>query len=684
MATRSPSILTLALCAALATACSSKSKTGAPMQSPAEVDPAIVPAFDLASSDAFVTIVVQPVRWVAFVNGVIPMISQLGEVMPEDLKQALAAPSPYALMQPLFGSDLEGLDKGRPIAAGLFLSTGPELAPVAALVGPADGGLEGLRHRVIVPASDATALVGSIATLMERVEATSVTSDSNLDATTLYAAIAEGDHVRVELVVGDRPAADRAAWRAHWKTLLTAAPTPRTAKSAARHHATSTTDIATVYLDLTRLRRSHIAIGVNTIDQALRFADPDMRQELLAAGTAEVLGAWDLLAPEDSMNPELALSLGVLESGGLTLRVVGSLSAEGKAANEAARADAGPFFQPKEDPNAIATMTLHTSYRALVDAVKVPASLASATKDDIAETIMRCGWACSIGSGSPGVSKRLFEIASPTGGLGILPRSAALVVTPAPPVAKRAPPLAFALAAGYREGDLDSSVLTRLFASVPPGMFTTRTESVGDRQAVYIGMGRDPGEALPVGDPGPIVSLSVDIGALAEAMRPPRSLRKILPLLGRFEGKVVLAGSALVGGFTLTPKGASPSTFDLTDYSDLPVVATTPSSNGTRCLGEAVTALAKGWQAMSEVSPDQRQLVRMKATVEAKVPLACAIGDAGVGELGRMLADIDTRLPIPAPKPRDPPPADQPPREIVVPEPGIPAPPTPPTPPPAP
>ncbi|MBL8784939.1 MAG: hypothetical protein JNJ59_08580 [Deltaproteobacteria bacterium] len=673
MASRTSSILSLAFCAALVTACSSKPKTGAPMQSPAAVDPAIVSAFDLASSDAFVTLVLQPVRWVAFIIGVRPMISQWGEVTPESLTQALTAPSPYALMEPLFGGGLEGLDRERPIAAGLFVSTGPELAPVAALVGPTDGGLEGLRHRIIVPASDAAALVGSIATLMERAEATAVTSDSNLDATTLYAAIAEGDHVRVELVVGDRPAADRAAWRAHWKTLLTAVPTPRPSKSAARHHATSTTDIATAYLDLTRLRRSHITIGVNTVDQALRFADPDMRQELLAAGTAEVLGAWDLLAPEDLMSPELALSLGVLESGGLTLRVVGALSAEGKAAHEAARADAGPFFQSKEDPNAIATMTLHTSYRALIDAVKVPASLVSATQDDIAETIMRCGWACSIGAGSPGVSKRLFEIASPSGGLGILPRSAAIVVTPAPPIAKRAPPLAFALAAGYREGDLDSSVLTRLLASLPPGMFTSKTDSVGDRQAVYLGMGRDASEALPVGDPGPIVSLSVNVGALAEAMRPPRSLRKILPLLGRLEGKVVLAGSALVGGFTLAPKGASPATFDLTDYTDLPVVATPASTDGTRCLGDAVTALAKGWHAMSEVSPDQRQLVRMKATVGAKVPLACAIGDAGVGELGRMLAEIDTRLPVPAPKPVEPRPEPQ-----LIPTPEAPLVPTPP------
>lgn len=653
----------------------SKSKTGAPMQSPATVDSALAAAFDLASSDAFATVVVHPDRWSSLSDGVGPRRADL----PEDVKQALSLASPYDLIEKVSGATLAGLDKTRPVVAGLYVSDGPELAPAKALLGPADGGFEGLRHRAILPASDAPALVRSIAAFMDKAELASVETDARLDATTLYAAFAEGDHVRVELVIGDAPAADRAAWRAHWKAKLTPAPTGTPSKTAARHFATSNAEFATLYVDLARLRRAHITIGTHTVSDALRVVDPPMKNELVAAGLAEVLSAWELLAPEDAFTPEIALSLGAISGGGLTLRVVASLSAAGRAAHEAARADAGPFLAPKDDPNALATVTVHTSYRALLEAAKVPPSIAKASKDDLAQIVIGCGWACSLGAGTPAVSKRLFELASATGDLGFVPRSIALSLTPAAPATERAPPVAMAIAGGYREGDFDDAKLMALLGKVPPGMFTTATDQVGDRKAVFLGMGVDPRTVISVGDAGPLMSVSVDLGTLANLSlrsRQARKLQTVLDGVGHLEGKLVLTGPALVGAFTIVPTGASRPTLELTDYSDAPAAAAPAPTDGSRCLGEAVTALARGWHELAQVAPEQRQLVKMKAALAAKVPLACAIGDTTVGEAGRLLAEIDALVPVTAPSAPAPTPDDTPKAFIPVP----PAPEPPPTP----
>jgi hypothetical protein len=652
-------LVRLALTLALFMAPAACSRTSAPAGTGGEArppapDPAAAALLRAAGDRAALVLLVRPERWPAVAAELGAALQGVGG---PPLARLLAAPDLASAAAGLFaapgspsaadeggGPPFPGFDPSRPIVAALFEPDLGDLALAArALVlRPPPGGAPGIRHRVLVPATDPAALVRALTGLAEQLGLKTVAADDALPALrggALAAApdgfaafVPEEGRVRVELLVDDaRAYPDAAARLAAWDALVAdGARTAELPATPALAFAASRRDFLVIYHRPWQLRDLGTQLGTGLVLRALEDADPSLRPALLAAGFAEVSTGYLLMSPRGAEVDDVALSLDM--GGGLRLAAVTSLTEAG--AKLYAAADAGRL-PPRPAGSPPAVLWSRADLGAALAAAPTPPALAGLERPaDLPRAVQECGAVCLwyLPLRHPfGLARALVEQSGiPLGGR--LPSGFAAALTDA------AGPPRGAVAAVYPPG-AELGWLTPALAdlSAGPGCARLRTaqETRPEGVVVLAGLDTDPAAAFttePVDAPdGALFGLELDFerleGALGSA---PGSLVSVLRRLGRLRALVWRDDRALVSAAALSFRGQPTAALP-----DVPrgafaglawesPGAAAAATKGALCLEEVTRSMRLALQALAAVSPDQQPLVLARAVAEVQRPLSCA------------------------------------------------------------
>lgn len=596
-----------------------------------EASPVSRALLEASADGALVTVIARPARWATLRDALVPLLPTEGAAA------VRAAESPWGLLSGLIGGDVAGalpsLDPTRALALGLFIPAQSDLLEsVAELVatrdgkgqgqpsGPSAGGLHGLRHRLILPARDANKLAVELRALLTRQGIASI-DDATRDTASFAAVYPEGDHVRVELVRDDQPPAVDNGWRDGWKATLAKTPKADLAATAGLQHALSADAFATVFVQATRLRATHAAVGATTVADALRSVDSDMADLLIGVGSAEIMAGWSLLAPERAFVYDVAFTLDGAD--GLALTSVASLTARGQALFGAANEAAAPVAAPVDGNSGFARVGVALSFDSLLRGVELPAAFAEVDEQALAQLVLECGAFCRLSLHSLLVVFKRLLMTKPAELQGALPRSLALVVS-YPPSVGAPVPVGLELALGYPTGSLPSAVMAQLRSDPMPGLSLDSVKVDGGELAL-VSLGMGPRPAFEAAARGPLMTLSIDVAGLGAALG--RMLGPTVPPAlqgdGRLVGRTELSGPALVSTLVLLPKAATPPARRF-DFSAASVPRTAAITPGTVCLERAVASVAAGWKAIGNHPPEEGRLIAAKTQVASELALKCA------------------------------------------------------------
>lgn len=324
------------------------------------------------------TLAIHPAHWSALHSASMPLLAKL----PEDVEPLRKASTPEAvsalIASSVMGSppaEIQGWDTSRPILIALGETDYDGVA--GATVGQLpleEGWVPGVRHQALIPATDDTALLGSLAKLLSSGE----NALPELAKGHTGAVATRFDEWSVVLLPADKAVRvvifeeyvglteDKAF--AHMRKRLDT-PIHMTA-SAAADVLNDDGAIFAAWFRPDRLRSLAVTRGAGQMFAAIASATPEMNAQLTAAGMGILMASDAVMVDEGAEIDEVAMTLRV-EGNVLRLQQLAVLSDEGEKAFAAATKNVGTTFATAADP-VWADLVIRANIRALLSAVEPP------------------------------------------------------------------------------------------------------------------------------------------------------------------------------------------------------------------------------------------------------------------------------------------------------------------------
>lgn len=633
-----------------------------------QADPATLGMIEQAGDRVALVLVLRPARWAALGS---TLRSLLGGAIPAWMDRALDAPDALAAVDaalqdtPFRPGGLEGLDLTRPIVAGLFEPRLNDLVLAARAVVPGPPellakGVEGVRHRVLLPATHAETLRDSLVRLAGRFGLKPEIEEAG-DGRVVFAlpdargfvALVPGTGpkpvLRVELLTNEHiPYQTRKKRHAAWLAMLDE-PTDegRTPLTPARVFAASRSDLLVLHVRPWVLRDLAGQMGTRMLVQALEQANPAYKQMLLAKGLSEAAKSTLLMSPAGAEIDDMALALDL--DRGLRLSACMSLTAEGARILRAG-VDRGRLPLQAEQKPHLSTFWSRLDTGAMLAAASTPPALAGAGELAVlSDTIMECGPLCTLhlGGRTPfGLLKTVLELTEQD--LTGLPPGALSVALKDLRQSPRERPLQLAAAATYRQAAGVRQVRQAL-AALEKNMgdkprVRLFVEPQDEAQVVKLGIGIDPRQVFgsrTVAPPDDVIAaITVDLGMIANLVaRQSPEAAAVLDQLDDLRARSRLAGRAVIGEMLVGMKNGEPLAYNATgDYRRFDWETPGAAEAGTRgagCMREVTRSMIEGFGALAYAAPEQRSLLMARLLEEIEEPLACAAGEPDTRERAR-------------------------------------------------
>ncbi|MCB9752925.1 MAG: hypothetical protein H6713_23465 [Myxococcales bacterium] len=614
----------------------------------------------LGDRAAFV-VVLRPARWEALGAS----LSGLAAALPEALRAELAPPQSLdewlALARAQLGERdgavvpgepiaLKGWDPARPVV--LALAEPPVVGPpgaVAAALGSAGDNIGALRHQARVPALDPSALLASLAALLDRhgARAESLTREDgdalrwSFGPSAWVALVPEADGVRIVASTHERVSEGFIGDPRSLQSRALDEPARAPARTPALLSLARDDAAVGLLVRPWSVRALGSWLGAVEVARALEYVTPDMRDRLAARGLEIILRGELLMTDEGAEVDDVALSLRV-DGDALILNAVSSVSDRGAALLDAglARRGAPPPLATEARPLAELTLTLD------LDALAGAASAAAErpTESDARELtreLAECGIACTLYLPTRAPVDTLRRLApalprDPDVPLA-LPRSARAALLKL----DRARPEA-ALAIEF-SSSFDAEKLRALLERAPRELgLQLHTEARGDATLALLGLNVDPRAVFDLRGDAPrepsreLVSIGrarVELDALAAAPTVRAALPGSMSIkgLGTLTAETWRSGQVLVSELRLARDGSDASSSAPPAWVrglgrvawESPIRAS-PASPGDACLAEAARAVAEALAAQATAAPEERARMTYAALEEAEPGLRCA------------------------------------------------------------
>lgn len=596
---------------------------------PVEPNEATLRLLDAAGAQAPLVVLLHPGRW-ADLHGA---LAKLAAGLPTEAQLALGGVSELDALLALgfraLGApppDLAAWDRSRPVV--LALGEPPVVGPPGAVTVQASASPlhpAALRHRVVLPATDAAALSAAIAASADAAGK----PDAALGAErawrfrdTLAMAVQPGDgHVTV--VLWTHGAGGR---------LEAPAPPPRTPSLLA---AAAGDAAVAVLARPTHLRAWSSWHSSRMIALALAGASTDLADRLQLAGQAELLKG-ELLMDDGLADFDEHLAALHVTDAGLGLRLVSSLTPDAAAALAAAASNGvAPPAVTAERPLAQAWTTL--DLRKLVDTAAPPGWLGELEPRALMDAFRGCGSGCLL----------QVLLRSPIDGLSVAERVARRAGTPLDAL----PRSTQAVLTGLDErGRPRLGWAARLPGEPPAGLLRALTggplrrlkpEALtvprGDERVLLLGFGADPRAIFDADADAPardLAGLRVDFGAFAQAVaaQAPEAAAG-LGALGELTGRFRLSGRALVGEVHLTRRDAAAPALPPLGFEGVEWPSATGATPADACLRRTGFAVATLMEALAHADPAVGGRLAGADLTSLDADVECAAQDATRREL---------------------------------------------------
>ncbi|HOX42401.1 MAG TPA: AgmX/PglI C-terminal domain-containing protein [Myxococcota bacterium] len=648
-------------------------------------EPAALELLRAAGDRALVVALVRPSAWTEGARAAADLLR--GQSLPEaerilaqpDLWAAAGELAELALGQRPAGLTgvLPGWDPARPLALALFEPSVDDsvLAARALMLEAAALGTSGLRHRVLIPATDSRALLGG---LLEALAPLGLAADSEARAlpglrggqvlrlpgeeASLLLLVPEARWVRVEILQADTRVFASPEARLEAVAALLAPPPPREGPlTPALLFAASRQELLTLWFRPWWLRDVGGQVGTSKVAQAVRFADPSYRAMLLAAGLAEVSQGYLAMDPRGVEIDDWAWSLGVAPGAdaqaGPRVRLASVLSLTEQGARVWARGlEGGARLPAAELPQASLSSWMRLDLAAAVAAAELPPGLADAKDmEELARRVQECGGFCMLHFGlrAPlGLLKALWRFLPAD--LPIpLPRGLGLAVGSLPAGLATAPAVVAvaSLPVGVNLAALERAVGELREAGARAGLGVLwRTEVRPEDTRVWFGLNesaervfRGPEPAVEDGPAGHglLGEVRLDLRGLADGLRGEApEAAAILARLGGLRGWSRLQGRWLQGEAVLGPpaEGEAPAWgAEGAVWAWESPGARAAAGRGAVCLAGVTRGMTEGFRALAAVDPSQKGLVLARAMEEASRQLPCALAEPETEQQARRL-----------------------------------------------
>jgi TonB family protein len=645
-----------------------------PVELLAEVaEPATLELLRAAGEQALMVVLVRPAAWAEDARALGEALRGVGL---EEAERVLATPDLWAAAGELAGllwgrrpaglqGPLPGWDASRPVVLALFEPVVDDavLAGRALMLEAASRGTTGLRHRVLVPATDSRALLGG---LLEALSALGLEADSEARAlavlqggqllrlpggeASLVALIPEARFLRVEILQEDTrvfasPEARLgavSAWLAR-----PGSPGPQLI-TPARLFVSSSQDLLSVWLRPWQLRDLGGQVGTSKVAQAVAYADPSYRAMLLAVGLAEVSQGTLVMDPRGAEIDDLAWSLSARSSSGEQtapgMRMRGVLSLTELGARVWAKGlEGGARLPAAELPQASLSAWLRFDLAAAVAEAEPPPGLADVEDlSELARRVQECGAFCllHLGLRAPvGLLKTVWRFLPPDMPL-VLPRGLALAVGPLPPGLAAPPALALvaSLPVGVNLPALERAVGELREGGLRQGLgILWRSEIRPEDTRVFFGLNESAERVFVGPEPGApdglLGELRLDLRGLADGLqREAPEVSTVLARLGTLRGQSWQRGRLLQGELIVGGAGGRAERPWLAEGAALAWAspgAKEAAGRGAVCLAEVTRDMTEAFRALAAVAPDQKALMLARAMEESSRHLPCALGDPG-------------------------------------------------------
>lgn len=622
-------------------------------------DADVLAAVEQLGDQGAVVVVMRPEAWAPLHAALGPVLSALpSEARP--LVEAKDAESLPGLLGLSLGMDpasieLTGWDHERAIVASLGeVPYGGPPGSVTPSLPVRDGWMPPVRHQVLVPTTDAAALIGSLAKLVDAggkpwpalVEGRDGARAIDLGERNAIALLPQGDAVRVVIFQASGGLGGDARLQ-HLRGRLDTEPA-ELERTPALSLLAEPSGVIAGWVRPWRVRPLAAWSGAVEVLRALDAVDADQRALLFSRGMQIVLDAELMMTDAGAELDDLGVSL-VADDGVLRLRTASSLTPEGEAILDAGLDGAGDGFVTKtqtEQPwlDAMLRMDL----RAALGATEPPPALVGMGVSEMAEAVQEGGYFTTLYMG----------MRHPLGVVRLFEGNATRVM----PVSVETLPTAMQLVWLGMDGDAPRGAMAMQW---PKGASTstfdglvglTKTElslrtHVGQRggPVTMVGRGVDPQDVFDEsakGETKALAQVRLSLPRLA-------SLAEGEPAAQLLQGDVVMTwardGKALVSELAWAPSGAEVKPKEVPIRSsgrwDSPM-GPSVDEQARACLLGAGRSISQGLRTMSSISPDQIGLVTAKMLAEAEASLGCAAKDDSTAEAAAGLRRMAVELSV--------------------------------------
>ncbi len=585
------------------------------------VDAATLSLVEAAGDRALAVVVVRYDRWQAVHAALQPVVANL----PAPVKPVFElAKDPLATLPPA-GKPLEGWDRARPIV--LALAEAPRSAPPGALSPLLERSPPmPLRHRALVPASDAaklTARLAEVALAMGLAAEDAVTGGRpgargfrGPDGV-FVALFPEEGRVRVEVAQG-----------AATPPILAEAPSAAPPKTPALLAAATGDEAVLLHVRPWHLRAVSTWWGQRNVAEALASVDPSYKTRIAQAGMAELLTGELVMDGEGADFDDRVVALGAVD-GALEVRAVTSLTPQGAAVLAAGAEGAKAAFFPLKR-EVTAELNLRLDVGAMLDRAEVPPAYASAKGlHDLMEAFREGGVATFWHASERmpfGLAKKIKTLAE--GNSGPLPVGPPRLVQLALVewTERRRPRFA---AAFVLQKEADGAALQKLFGESSEATLTLAKR--GDDAVALVGVGVDPATVFDVAGRAAQAEIARGTIRLHGLAAPAPGAAGALLAAKRVDFVSDVRGRALASAVRVllaapeTPL-AAPAAPDAGAWAS--PVDGAPATGSAKCLRGAARSLVKGIGAVAQADPAQRAMLQAAVVSEVRADLSCALADA--------------------------------------------------------
>ncbi|MFN3197117.1 MAG: AgmX/PglI C-terminal domain-containing protein [Bradymonadia bacterium] len=561
-------------------------------------------------------------------------LTALGMKLPGELRRALASvDSVESLLAAWMDGKidptaLKGWDKARPTV--LALAEAPEAGPPGYVAsGPLEG-REGLRHRIILPATDPQALLNSLADTLDKQSRGHTIGKEKVweiyEGRWLSLQAAK-DHVHGVMIVNGPQTLEA-------RTKLGPVIVPIHAQApvtpALVHAVTAESPVAFV-VQPWNFRSASAWEGMGQAALAVGDADtlsPNMLDQLTVAARSIVLGSEALILDEGADFDAHALTFSV-DDQQVAVQLVSALTPEGRT-RWVSNTGGLPALKAGVEP--FATFDVGLDGQTMLEASSLPPAFGGRLPRmrDISYAISECGWGCTAHFGlrhPTGVIKAIAQAVSKEAPVPLDLKGARVVVMPRgeAPV----PPVAMAI-----EGTANGVEKLQALFKAAESDLNVKTASTKGRHWLLASFQADADAIFDLGQIEPAKDghlLQSTVMAKKIAMGQDFSLLEMLTVnFERIDLSSTVQGPVMATQLVLSAAGKPAPTVDFATLGAHTWQSPIVTDEGTptfKCASRVSRELAQGLKAMNNAAPDQRQMLVARALDAARSDLDCLKAD---------------------------------------------------------